>query len=107
MNTRRGFFKKLAGIVAAVAIAPEIAFRTRLELPDAGFLFLSSTIGIREQLELCGSIADCEIVKPDVAALKRLFQDCYAARAGNEHIEVLTELPNSLYDFLMRKGRDA
>lgn len=31
---RRFFFQKLAAVVAAVAIAPEIAFRRRLELPD-------------------------------------------------------------------------
>jgi|GEM_PF-6175251 hypothetical protein len=33
MNSRRSFFKRLAAVVAAVAIAPEIAFRRRLELP--------------------------------------------------------------------------
>lgn len=31
---RRSFFKRLAAVVAAVAIAPEIAFRTKLELPE-------------------------------------------------------------------------
>lgn len=35
MNSRRSFFKTLASVVAAVAIAPEIAFRRRLELPKA------------------------------------------------------------------------
>lgn len=30
---RRSFFKKLSAIVAAVAIAPEVAFRAKLELP--------------------------------------------------------------------------
>lgn len=33
MNTRRSFFQRLAGAVAAVALAPEIAFRAKLELP--------------------------------------------------------------------------
>lgn len=35
MNTRRSFFKRLAILVATVAIAPEIAFRTKLALPAA------------------------------------------------------------------------
>lgn len=30
---RRGFFGRIAALVAAVAISPEIAFRKRLELP--------------------------------------------------------------------------
>ena len=33
MNSRRSFFKTIASVVAAVAIAPEIAFRSKLELP--------------------------------------------------------------------------
>lgn len=30
---RRSLFRKLGALVAAVAVAPEIAFRTRLEFP--------------------------------------------------------------------------
>src|SRR4030095_12933 len=47
MNSRRSFFKRLAAVVAAVAIAPEIAFRTKLELPEVeaeptqGYLYVS------------------------------------------------------------------
>lgn len=33
--TKRSFFKAIMGAVAAVALAPEIAFRTRLEMPKA------------------------------------------------------------------------
>ena len=33
MNSRRSFFKRLAAVVAVVALAPEIAFSKRLELP--------------------------------------------------------------------------
>ncbi len=33
---RRSFFSRIAGLVAAVAIAPEIAFRTKLPLPKWG-----------------------------------------------------------------------
>lgn len=33
MNSRRSFFKKLAAVVAAVSLAPEIAFRTALPIP--------------------------------------------------------------------------
>lgn len=33
MKSRRSFFKKLAAVVAAVALAPEIAFRAHLETP--------------------------------------------------------------------------
>lgn len=33
--TKRSFFKSLMGAVAAVALTPEIAFRTRLALPEA------------------------------------------------------------------------
>lgn len=33
MNSRRSFFTTLTAVVAAVAIAPEIAFRRKLELP--------------------------------------------------------------------------
>ena len=32
MITRRSFFRRLAAVVAAVAIAPEIAFRHKLDL---------------------------------------------------------------------------
>lgn len=33
--TKRSFFKSLSSLVAAVALAPEIAFRTRLVMPKA------------------------------------------------------------------------
>lgn len=35
MNTRRRFFKSLAGFVATVALAPEICFRTKLSIAKA------------------------------------------------------------------------
>lgn len=35
MNSRRTFFSKLASLVAVVALAPEIAFGAKLELPKA------------------------------------------------------------------------
>ncbi len=31
--TKRAFFKSLMGVVATVALAPELAFGTRLEMP--------------------------------------------------------------------------
>lgn len=34
MISKRSFFKKLGAVIAAVAIAPEIAFRTKLDLPQ-------------------------------------------------------------------------
>lgn len=34
MNSRRKFFRKLAGFAATVAIAPQIAFRQPKALPD-------------------------------------------------------------------------
>lgn len=39
---RRSFFSRIAGFVAAVAIAPEIAFRAKLPLPGAEHLELKS-----------------------------------------------------------------
>lgn len=33
--TKRSFFKSLMGAVAAVALAPEIAFGVRLKMPEA------------------------------------------------------------------------
>jgi len=39
---RRSFFSRIAGFVAAVAIAPEIAFRSKLPLPGAAHLQLES-----------------------------------------------------------------
>lgn len=33
MNTRRSFFRRFAGVIAAVAMAPEIAFAAKLDLP--------------------------------------------------------------------------
>lgn len=35
MISKRSFFKKLSAVIAAVAIAPEIAFGAKLELPQA------------------------------------------------------------------------
>jgi len=35
MIERRAFFKKMAAIMVAVALAPEICFRIKLDLPSA------------------------------------------------------------------------
>jgi len=54
MNSRRSFFKTLASVVAAVAIAPEIAFRRKLELPEAkpisGDLWICYTYDITSKI---------------------------------------------------------
>ncbi len=34
MLTRRGFFRRFGGLIAALAIAPEIAFSRKLDLPQ-------------------------------------------------------------------------
>lgn len=33
--TKRSFFKSIMGVVATIALAPEIAFRVKLEMPKA------------------------------------------------------------------------
>jgi len=33
MNSRRSFFSRIAGAVATIALAPEIAFRAKLDVP--------------------------------------------------------------------------
>lgn len=35
MTTRRSFFSKVAAVIAAISIAPEIAFARKLEIPVA------------------------------------------------------------------------
>jgi hypothetical protein len=46
VNTRRSFFKRIAGLVAIVAIAPELAFRAKLALPAAEDVAVSTeTLG--------------------------------------------------------------
>ena len=68
MNTRRGFFRRVAAVVAAVAIAPEIAFRTRLALPKAD---------LKLDTEYC-----CLIRKPDCEEI--LYSETWTFKTEGE-----------------------
>lgn len=44
MTTRRLFFRRLAAIAAAVALAPEIAFRAKLNLPKSELMAMFDSL---------------------------------------------------------------
>lgn len=54
---RRSFFNRIARAAAIVALAPQIAFRTKAAAfeVDGGLQWRCNTIGIREQLKQCAS----------------------------------------------------
>lgn len=84
---RRSFFRNLAAIIAAVAIAPEIAFRTKLELPKAEAI--SSFWFQTDRYSNCVS-------------------DAYIARMAElEAAGIVPVMVNNLHDFVMRKEASA
>lgn len=80
---RRSFFKSLATLVATVALAPEIAFNRRLELPKTGFN--PTTDGIYNQIHNCHMDGT-----PVGIDLQKLFDEVFAVQRKRHLIRSIT-----------------
>ncbi len=79
MTARRSFFKRAAAIVACLAIAPEIAFRAKLPLPDLDWK--PNVKGVYEQLMECESMGPSS----EPLDLQELIASCYRLKHSLEN----------------------
>lgn len=89
MTGRRTFFKRLASVVACVALAPEIAFRAKLELPTHED-YKPCIKGIIEQFQECKHLPEVQLDWREISEL------CYKIKRNRE--------TDALNEFLNPKG---
>lgn len=81
MNTRRSFFGRFGAAIATIALAPELAFRAKLALPEVEswtLFYAANQSGVYQQLVECSRAADqLETAKESKLNLEELFQAAY------------------------------
>lgn len=80
---RRSFFRKFGGLIAAVALAPEIAFRAKLQVPKLLPFWKQTVLAehiftqeYMDALSKSAGIGKC--------TLEDLMRDCYALKKKRE-----------------------
>lgn len=86
MTNRRSFFKRLASLVAVVALAPEIAFSRKLETQQAlnlDELFNQAHERFRYQNQFIDVMTDKLTAAKLQDAIGKYYRENYESRSGN------------------------